>query len=169
MDLVSNFVGSISPNMFSGNTQSITQNYDLEDTTFSDMLEKQINKEFEQIKPNFVESLGLPTGFNIADFDGTIPQFKYGMNNTENNENKLDTVKPEFENSMSNSDKDNISTSELLTFFNSLFDSKPTLTDTSNSELFQFERKTAANLYSKYAKNVVLDLGEFVADTLKHS
>ena len=140
MDLVSNFVGSISPNMFGGNTQGVTQNVDLGDKTFSDMLEKQINKEIEQHKSTFADSLGLPTGFNIADFDGSVPQFKFGMNV---NENKLDAIKSvnDMENSVLNRDEKDMSTSEFLTFFQSLFDSKPTMTDTTSSGLFDFERK----------------------------
>ena len=41
------------------------------------------------------------------------------------------------------------------------------MTDTSNSGLFNFERKLAATSYDKYAKNIVTDLSEFVADALR--
>ena len=166
MDLVTNFVGTISPSIFGDkNNQGVTPNVDLEDKTFSDMLERQMQKEIEQNKTNILSNLNFPNGINIADFDSNIPQF------TVNTENKLESVKPvnEFEKSTLPDDfsKKEMSTAEVLTFFNSLFDNKPTLTDTTRNGLFDFERKIAANLYGKYSKNIALDLGEFVADTIR--
>ena len=163
MDLVSNFVGSISPSMFGNNTQGIKPSIDFDDNTFSNLLEKQMNKEIEQGKQNFVDSLGLPTGINIAELDGSYNE----------RDDKLLAIKPvnEFEKTDFNYVKNpkDLSTSEVLTFFSSLFESKPTLTDTSQSGLFDFERKLAASQYGQYAKNLVTDLSEFVADAFKKS
>lgn len=165
MDLVSNFVGSISSNIFGENKQVTQPNIDLGDKTFADMLEEQMNKEIDKNKPNFIDSLGIPSGVYIGDLDGMNPVFDTQTNNS------LNSVKPvnEFENTASSNYKDikDMSTSEVLTFFHSIFDTKPTMTDTSNSGLFEFERKTAANYYSKYSKNIVTDLGEFVTDALR--
>ena len=164
MNMVSNFVGSITPEMFGGNVKGATQNIDLKDTTFSDMLEKQIDKEMQQNKLNLTNSFGFQSGINIGDFDGSHPQFTLKTDD-------LEAVKSvnEFDNSGSfnmNNAKD-MSASEVVTFFNSLFDSKPTMTDTSSSELFDFERKIATNKYNKYAKNIITDLNEFVTDAIK--
>lgn len=163
MDLVSNFVGSISPNMFGGNNQSVTSNVDLQDKTFADMLEEQINKEMEQDKTGFADRLGLPGGIYIGDFDGLRPSFDLKAETAEQ-------IKPvnEFENAdfLNYKDIKDMSSSEVLTFFKSIFDNKPSITDTSNSSLFEFERKTAANQYNKYSKSVVTDLSEFVSDAL---
>lgn len=161
MDLVSNFVGAISPSMFGNNTQNITPIFDLDDNSFSDILEKQMTKEIEKNKPNFIDKLGLSNGINIGDLDGRIIE-KDNTFDAVNSVNKYE--KTDFNNL--NNPKD-LSTSEVLTFFNSLFESKPTLTDTVNSGLFDFERKIAANQYGKYAKNIVTDLSEFVTDALK--
>ena len=167
MNLVSNFVGSISPSMFGNSAQTISQDIDLKDNTFSDMLEKQIQKNIEQEKPNFIESLGLPDGLNISEFDGTIPQFSI------KNIKQIDNIAPinEIEKTELSNFKNakDMSTSEVLTFFNSLFESKPTLTDTARTGLFDFERKVAASSYGKYARNIVTDLSEFVSDALKLS
>ena len=161
MDLVSNFVGSISPSMFGGKTQNVTPSVDLEDNTFSNMLDKQIQKEMEQTQPNFMETLGLPSNLNIEDFINTSQHI--AEINTGAPSNTINSI--EF----NNTDQKNMSTSEFLTFFNSFFDSKPTLTDTSNSGLFEFERKLAATQYNKYSRNVVTDINEFVTDALKMS
>lgn len=166
MDLVSNFVGIVSPSLFGeNNSQGISKDYDLGDKTFADLLEKQMRQNIEQNKPNFVETLGLSTGFNIADFIDIPNQAAV---NTENAFDKIKAVNETENQSMTNlNTKKENSTSEVLTFFNSLFDSKPTLTDTSKSNLFNLERKIATGSYGKYARNIVTNLGEFVIDTLK--
>lgn len=168
MDLVSNFVGSISPSVFGKDAQGINTNIDLDDKTFSDMLEKQMNKniEIERNIPNFKNNFGLSSGIDIGVFDGSVPQFDNVVSNTKN---KFEAIKPieKSENTVFNdfSGAHDLSTSEVVLFFNSLFDSKPSMTDSSNSGLFNFERKIAAGSYEKYAKNVVTDLNEFVSDT----
>ena len=157
MNLVSNFAGLISPNMFGESSQSLKPSMDINDRTFADMLEQQLQKEIEQNKPNFVEMLGLPTGLDISNF--------------ENQQMSLDNVNKiqEVGGTGMDSTPKNPSTSEVLTFFSSLFENKPTLTDTSRSGLFEFERRVAANSYDKYARNIVTNLGEFVSDTIKHN
>lgn len=164
MDLVSNFVGSISPHLFGDNNHSITQNIDFGDKTFENILEEQMSKNIEQNKTNFIDNLGLPSGVYIGDLDGAKPVF-----DVQNLQDDKVTSINQTENSplAYSKDEKDMSTSEYLTFFKSIFDSKPSLTDTSNSGLFQFERKSAANQYGKYSKNVVTNLSEFVADAIK--
>ena len=164
MDLVSNFVGIVSPNMFGENNVSVSSNFDMEDKTFSDLLEQQMQKKLEQ-NTNFTDTIGLPSGFNIADFMNNAQPLNF------NSENQFDAVKPinEYEKTdfFDFNKRKDFSTSEVLTFFNSLFESKPSMTDTHSSGLFNYERKVAAGSYGKYAKNIVMNLGEFVADTLR--
>lgn len=157
MNLVSNFAGLISPNMFGENSQSLKPSIDINDRTFADMLEKQLQNEIEQNKPNFVEMLGLPTGLDISNFE-----------NQQMNLDSINKIQETANAGLDNTPK-NPSTSEILTFFSSLFENKPTLTDTSRNGLFDFERKTAANSYDKYARNIVTNLGEFVSDTIKRN
>ena len=174
MDAVSNFIGSISPEMFGGGTKGASQNLDLGDTTFSDLLEKQLNN-IQGNEPDFSQGFGLPSGINIADIGGGFSQLNINTTNIKSGENMdmLESVKPinSSENTefMNLNNKRDLSTSEVVTFFTSLFDSKPSMTDTESSGLFDFERKTAANLYNKYAKNIVTDLSEFVTDAFKKS
>lgn len=167
MDLVSNFIGGISPNTFGINNIGVASNAVSGDKTFADMLEEQINKQTEQSKISITDNSLFPNGVYIGDFDGPSPAFDVQTSN------KADTIKHvnEFENAdMSNyKDVKDMSSSEILTFFKSIFDNKPTITDTSNSKFFEFERKIAANQYSKYSRNIVTNLGEFVSDAIKHS
>lgn len=167
MNIVSNFVGSLSPEMFGNSINGMTQSVDLGDTTFADLLEKQINNAVQKDKTDFTNGFGIPSVPNVVDTDGTFSQLNVNTKQGENND-MFESVKPvnESEGSVFKDVKD-MSTSEVVTFFDSLFDSKPKLTDTSLSELFEFEQKIAAGKYDKYAKNVITDLSEFVTDTIR--
>lgn len=162
MDLVSNLANTMLSKAIEGGSQENTAQIDLNDNTFSNLLNKQLNNPPEQNGNNFIDTLGIPTisGINLGELDG-------------HNFGQMDLVKPvsEFDNVQSdkfNSGKD-FSMEEVLTLFNPLFETKPSIADTSTNGLFDFERKTAANLYNRYAKNIVTDLSEFVSDALKIS
>ncbi len=149
MDLVSNVVGGISASQFGGNTKGITAGFDADGSVFEELLNKQINQQ------NNIGDYVNSSGLNILDL----------TNSSLIDSSIVNPVKGVEKNNLFDNIKD-ISTSEVLTMFNSLFESKPSLTDSSNSGLFQFERKLAANQYGKYAKNVITDLNEFVSDAV---
>lgn len=137
MSLVSNFIGNIS-NIATGGVQG-TQSFDLSDTTFAELLQKQINAEKEVSTQNLTLNLGAPAGFDIQDFDMPIEQI-----DTQNSTNQIE----------------NKTTSETVTFFSSLLDNK----ENPDSEIFDFAKKQAANLYNKYSRSVITDISEFVED-----
>ena len=162
MDLVSNLASTMLSKAIEGN-QEVTSQVDLNDNTFANMLDKQLNNQLEQNGQNFIETLGIPSisGIDLGELDG------------HNLESHFNAIKPVDDLEVDqqakfNSGKD-FSMEEVLTLFNPLFESKPTMADTANSGLFDFERKTAANQYSKYAKNIITDISEFVTDALKIS
>ena len=164
MELISNFAGEISASLFGGKTNEMSPNIDLNDSTFSDLLEKKLANNAEETTFNIIDKLGVPAGLNIGDFDGNRPI--YGNNNIQD----IITTQTTESTLLGDFDKrENFSTSEVLTFFPSLFNNKPTMTSITDSGLFNFERKIAANSYGKYSKNVITDLNEFVTDTLKQS
>ena len=149
MSLVSNFVGEISASMFGGNSvKGVTQKLDMDDNTFENILEKQINSGI-----NRNSSFGL----NIGEIDG--------YSNTVGNVDRTDTdINIEKFNTAGN-----YTTSEILTFFPSVFNSKNHLTDVLSNGLYNFERKLAMNSYGKGAINIVTDISDFVTDALKIS
>ena len=161
MDLISNFAGEISSTLFEGKNKELAPNIDMDDTTFSDLLEKQLNN-IKEHSFDISNQISVPSGLNIGEFEGTNPVF-----NAEDLKNTKIMKSTENSNLENFNKKGEFTTSEILTFFPSLFNNKPTMTDTSNSGLFNFERKIAANSYDKYAKNIVTDLSEFVTDTMK--
>lgn len=164
MNLVSNYIGAILPNQIEGAVQGITQGINAVENGFEELLAKQMEKIPEQININISGNIGMPSGLNIGDFDTANPILQNEGMNPVNKVNEIDNSgMPDFKNI-----KD-MTTSEVVTFVTSLFDNKPTLTQTTDTGLFSFERKLAANTYGKYAKGLVTDLQDFVADTLKLS
>ena len=162
MDLVSNLASTMLAKAIEGNSTETTSQVNLNDKTFANLLDKQLNNQLEQNGQNLVNNLGIPyiSGIDMGDLDGhNISQL--------NKIQPVDSYNKDLFNKYE-SGKD-FSMEEVLTLFNPLFDSKPSMADTSNSGLFDFERKTAASQYSKYAKNIITDLSEFVTDALKIS
>ncbi len=160
MSLVSNFIGGISSSGLSG-LNGLTQAFDLNDTTFSDLLEKQMDKKIQPTNEGLIGSLGMPAGLQIENFDGT--EF------SETAQDQMEAIgeKIQTEDNMSNPFDMNgdgqVTTSEAVTFFTSLLDSSKEGAD-SRSELFDFAKKQASDFYNKYSRNVVTDVKEFVDD-----
>ena len=161
MDLVSNYIGELAASQTGGKKNGTASNIDLNDSTFSDLLEKQLNNTLENNNQVGKSDVFLtPSGIDIGDFDGNVPRFKAindanYVNNTQNTDSNIFSNLKEY------------TAQDILTFFPSIFDSRPTLTQTANNGLFDFERKSAVNLYGRYTKNIVTNLGEFVSDALR--
>lgn len=155
MSLVSNFVGGIglNPNGGIGNT---TPSFDLEDSTFSDLLEKQMNVKPKEETNTLSGTLGIPAGLQIdgIDFSEKVQDQMEALGEDINTE----------ETNMFDLNKDgDVTTSEAVTFFTSLLDNG-TEGQNARSELFDFARKQAANFYNKYSRDVITSVNEFVDD-----
>ena len=164
MSLVSNFIGGIGVNP-NGGINGIAQQFDLSDTTFSDLLEKQIDtKENEKTNPIISGHFGIPAGMQIDGMDGAEFSEK-AFDQAEAIGAKTDTYNEEKQNNNifdTNNDGE-VTSSEMLTFFTSLLDNGAEGEQT-RSELFDFARKQAANFYNKYSKSVVNNISELAAD-----
>ena len=162
MDLVSNYIGSLSSSQFGDKSGNISPNSDLNDNTFENILNDKLSRIMDENKMiNSLGELGMPAGINIADFNENNSALNTNADNLINSLYKSD-------NSQAFNFKNNeYTTSDILTFFSSVFDSKPTMAQNTDSGLFSFERKLAANSYGKYARNIITDLSEFVTDTMK--
>ena len=155
MSLVSNFVGGIglNPNGGIGNT---TPSFDLEDSTFSDLLEKQMNVKPKEETNTLSGTLGIPAGLQIdgIDFSEKVQDQMEALGEDINTE----------ETNMFDLNKDgDVTTSEAVTFFTSRLDNG-TEGQNARSELFDFARKQAANFYNKYSRDVITSVNEFVDD-----
>ncbi len=156
MSLASNFVNTISHAQLGAKPVSVAPDSDLNDKTFSDILDKQI----EGInKSQTIEQSGLPKGFTI---DELISMQQ--ANKTTVTQESTAAVNPISFDELISKEDSNISNSEMLGFFTSLFDKHA-----ENNVIYNFARKQASNFYGKCAGNVVTDLAEFVTDALKLS
>lgn len=163
MNLVSNYIGGIGLNP--GVNNGVTPQIDLNDTTFAELLEKQLNNNINnQAQTNsIINGLGMPPGIQIENFDGA------GFTNTAQDQaeavgEKINSTEADNAANPFDADKNgDVTTSEVVTFFSSLLDNGAEGQD-ARSELFDFAKKQAAGFYNKYSKNVVTDLAEFVDD-----
>ena len=162
MSLVSNFIGGISSSQFGG-AKGLAQSFDLNDTTFSDLLEKQMQVKPKEDENNIFGMLGIPAGFEIEPVDFS----EKAIDQTEAVGAKTEVEQSE-DSSQSYSPFDlnkdgEVTNSEMMTFFSSLLDSGDEGKE-ARSEVFDFAKKQAANLYNQYSKSVVTDIKEFVED-----
>lgn len=157
MSLVSNFIGGISSVGVGG--QNPLQQLDLNDTTFSDLLEKQMETKPKEESNNIFASLGMPAGMQIenVDFSEKVQDQMEALGSQQAPEKVNET------NILDLNGDGNVTTSEAVTFFTSLLDNS-NLGNDNRSQLFDFARKQASNFYNKYSKNVVTDVKEFVED-----
>ena len=155
MSLVSNFIGGISSVGVGGLNPS--QNLDLNDTTFSDLLEKQMEVKPKEENNNIFASLGMPAGMKIesVDFSEKV------QDQMEILGEKMTSEKANETNMLDLDGDGSVTTSETVTFFTSLLDNSNL---GSNSQLFDFAKKQASNFYNKYSRSVVTDVKEFVED-----
>ena len=155
MSLVSNFIGGISSVGVGGLNPS--QNLDLTDTTFSDLLEKQMEVKPKEENNNIFASLGMPAGMKIesVDFSEKV------QDQMEILGEKMTSEKANETNMLDLDGDGSVTTSEAVTFFTSLLDNSNL---GSNSQLFDFAKKQASNFYNKYSRSVVTDVKEFVED-----
>lgn len=155
MSLVSNFIGGISSVGVGGLNPS--QNLDLNDTTFSDLLEKQMEVKPKEENNNIFASLGMPAGMKIesVDFSEKV------QDQMEILGEKMTSEKANETNMLHLDGDGSVTTSEAVTFFTSLLDNSNLGSD---SQLFDFAKKQASNFYNKYSRNVITDVKEFVED-----
>ena len=153
MSLVSNFIGGISATQFNGGNK-VSVNFDMDNSTFEELLMKQMDAKSTETHNSIFDSLGVPPGLNIEVLN--IPE----------NEDVNPLLKPieqmDNANLMSN---DDISSSEYSNLFNS-FLGKGTDFLNVNNDLLDFAKKNATQMYNKYSGSVITGIEEFVSDAL---
>ncbi len=158
MSLVSSIVSGISSN----GVGNITSSFNLDDNTFSDLLEKQMKTSLENKEDNSIKGLGMPPGFQIENLDGS--EFsETAQDQIDAIGEKINTENVNTENPFDTNSDGNVTTQEAITFFSSLLDND-SKGQNARSELFDFAKRQAANFYNTYSKNVVTDVKEFVSD-----
>lgn len=158
MGIASSLVNGISIQQPSQIGQGLS-GYDLNDTTFSDLLEKQMNIEPTENKNNDIfASLGMPVGLQIQNLDGSeftldefapIDEIQKTENNPIEHNNSEILLEPKTKNTSESS------------FFSSILDNNSL---NNKTELFDFAKKTATQAYDKFGKNLVENLNDLISD-----
>ena len=148
MSIVSNTVGSIINTV--KQAAEPKSEYDSDDKTFSNLLDKQMQASpeknwFDQFYPS--PQISGIDGIDIQDLITSAHQQKSKVTDTNKTEE--------------------IGSAEMVAFLSRPFDSYSV--SGGNTGLMNFAKKHAANFYNKCASNVVTDLAEFVEDTLSRS
>ena len=152
MSLVENLINQISTQGLNGVTKPLG-GFDLEDDTFSKLLDKQLNSLQENTPSNFVGNFGVPAGLVIEPIDGADFTEMAQDQMEIIGENKL--TKEEYINQpIEFKDIDNGD------YFSSLL---KTTTD-KNSSFLNFAKKNATNAYDVFSKGFVSDMQDFVED-----
>ena len=161
MSLVSNFIGGIGVNSLSSLSNPLKN--DVNNNDFEALLQKQMEGTGVNEGENTTRllNLGAPPGFEIENFDG-IDFSETAQDQIEAVGEKIDTQE-NMSNPFDMNGDGNVTTSEAVTFFTSLLDNSSN-GENARSELFDFAKKQASNLYNKYSRTVVTDVKEFVND-----
>lgn len=152
MSLVENLINQISTNGLNGITSPLG-NIDLNDETFSKLLDKQLNSIQENPPSNFVGNFGVPAGLMIEPIDG--------VDFTETAQDQMELL---GENKISKEEYINqpieFKDIDMGDYFSTLLNAKTE----SNSDFLNFARKNATNAYNVFSKNFIGDMQDFVAD-----
>jgi hypothetical protein len=150
MSLVENLINQISTSGLSGITKPT--GFDLDDDTFSKLLDKQLASSQNIVQNNFIGNMGMPAGFNIEPLEGT--EF-------------AEAVQDQFEilgDKLSREEYINqpIEFKEINQddYFSTLLKSR---TGT-NSDFLNFAKRNATMAYNVFSKNFVVDMNDFVDD-----
>ena len=152
MSLVENLINQISTGGLGGITKP--QGFDLEDDTFSKLLEKGMNAYSQEIQPtNSIGHMGAPAGLIIENFDGT--------NFSETAQDQVEILGDKLQ------EKNTITTEpieikdlDMSDFFSNLIKASAK----ENSDFMNFAKKQASNAYDVFKRSYVADMSDFVQD-----
>ena len=151
MSLVENLINQISTQGMGGITKPF--GFDMEDDTFSKLLEKQLNSVSDSTPSNFIGSMGAPAGLIIEPVDG--------VDFAETVQDQMEVI---GENKISKQEYINqpieFKDIDMGDYFSNLLKTSTN----SNSNFMNFAKKNATNAYNVFSKNFVADMQDFVED-----
>ena len=152
MSLVENLINQISTGGLGGITKP--QGFDLEDDTFSKLLEKGMNAYSAEIQPvNTVGQMGAPAGFIIENFEGA--------NFTEIAQDQMEILgDKQQEKTPIITEPLEIKDLDMSDFFSNLIRASAK----ENSDFINFAKKQATNAYDVFKRTYVADMNEFAQD-----
>lgn len=154
MSLVENLINQISTKGLGSITSP--QSFDLDDDTFSKLLEKNMNTNAQvSTTSNFVGEMGMPAGFVIEPFD------KIEFSNNVQDQMEILGEKKLVKEPISTEPLE-MKELDMGDYFSSLLKSQ----SSKDSDFMNFAKKQATNFYNQYAKNLITNPTDFVQDIL---
>lgn len=151
MSLVENLINQISSKGLGGITNP--QSFDMEDDTFSKLLEKGMNAYSIETQPaNTIGQMGAPAGFIIEDFDNT--------NFSETAQDQLEILGDNKQEKLISTEPVEIKDLDMSDFFTNLIKTS----SEENSNFMNFAKKQASNAYDVFKRSYVADMKDFVQD-----
>ena len=152
MSLVENLINQITTQGLGGITKP--QGFDLEDDTFSKLLEKGLSAYNNEIQPtNTIGHMGAPAGLLIEPLEGT--EF------AETVQDQMEIVGDNrFERQPISTDPIEIKDLDMSDFFSNLI--KTSINE--NTDFMNFAKRQASNAYDVFRRTYITDVQEFVED-----
>ena len=152
MSVVENLVNQISTNELGGITKP--SGFNLDDDTFANLLEKQLNSTQELSFNNNLGNFGVPAGLLIEPLEG--------IEFSETAQDQMEIVGEKISREEYLSQPIEFKDIDMGDYFSNLLK-----TDTKeNPDFFNFAKKQATHLYNYKSKNLVMNAAEFLQDAI---
>ncbi len=153
MSLVENLINQISTQGLGGITKP--QGFDLNDDTFANLLEKQMNAGNEITTTNSVGQMGAPAGLIIEPLNATD-----GIEHAEKVQDQMEALGENLFKETGINSAIEIKDMDFGDYFSNLLKTP----NDNNSQFMNFAKKQASNAYDVFSRGYVADMQDFVED-----
>ena len=153
MSLVENLINQISTQGLGGITKP--QGFDLNDDTFANLLEKQMNAGNEITTTNSVGQMGAPAGLIIEPLNATD-----GIEHAEKVQDQMEALGENLFKETGINSAIEIKDMDFGDYFSNLLKTP----NDNNSQFMNFATKQASNAYDVFSRGYVADMQDFVED-----
>ena len=150
MSLVENLINQISTQGLGGITKP--QGFDLNDDTFANLLERQMNATNEITTTNTVGQMGAPAGLIIEPLDG--------VEHAEKVQDQMEALGENLFKETGINSAIEIKDMDFGDYFSNLLKAP----NDNNSQFMNFAKKQASNAYDIFRRSYVADMHDFVED-----
>lgn len=150
MSLVENLINQISTQGLGGITKPF--GFDMNDDTFANLLERQINATNEITTTNTVGQMGAPAGLIIEPLDG--------VEHAEKVQDQMEALGENLFKETGINSAIEIKDMDFGDYFSNLLKTP----NDNNSQFMNFAKKQASNAYDVFSRGYVADMQDFVED-----
>jgi hypothetical protein len=153
MSLVENLINQISTQGLSGISKPL--GFDMDDDTFANLLEKQMNAGNEITTTNSVGQMGAPAGLIIEPLNAVD-----GIDHAEKVQDQMEALGENLFKETGINSAIEIKDMDFGDYFSNLLKTP----NDNNSQFINFAKKQASNAYDVFSRGYVADMQDFVED-----